>query len=60
MRKKKEWVEVKIHKTGKYPKRCTRIKFEMIADGSQWDAVEMLMAYLDLGRYSFINTEKGD
>ena len=51
---KKKWVEVKIHKLKKYPFRCSRIRFEMVEDGSEYDAVEMLMAYLDPGRYSFV------
>jgi hypothetical protein len=53
-RSNKTWVEVKIHRLKKYPFRCSRIKFEMVADGSEYDAVEMLMAYLDAGRYSFV------
>jgi hypothetical protein len=57
--KKKEWVEVRVWRTGKYPRRCTRIRFEMIADGSQCDAVKTLMSYLDIGQYSFVkNTQK--
>ena len=57
-KQKKEWVEVKIWKTRKYPYRCTQIKFEMIDDGSQVDAVQTLMSYLNVGRYSFISKEK--
>lgn len=52
--KNKEWVEVRLWRTGKYPRRCTRIRFEMLKDGSQFDAVKMFMAYLDIGRYSFV------
>jgi len=51
---KKKWVEVKIRKLKKYPFRCSRIRFEMVADRSEYDAIEMLMAYLDAGRYSFV------
>jgi hypothetical protein len=53
-RSNKTWVEVKIHRLKKYPFRCSRIKFEMVADRSEYDAVEMLMAYLDAGRWSFV------
>ena len=57
MKCKKEWVEVRV-KPRKYPFRATRIRFEMIADGSQYDAVKMLMAYLDMGRYSFVKQKE--
>ena len=56
--KKKELIEVRLHKTGKYPRRCTRIQFEMIADGSQYDAVKLLMSGLGLGRYSFVESDR--
>ena len=58
MARKREYVEVKIWRTGKYPYKCTRIGFQMIDDGSQYDAVKMLMAYMGAGRYSFINPEQ--
>jgi len=59
-RVKKELIEVRIWKTRKYPYRCTRIKFEMIDDGMQYDAVKTLMSYLNVGRYSFVKQKEGE
>lgn len=52
--RKKEIIKVLIYKTRKFPRRCRRISFEVIDDGSQYDVVTTLMSYMNLGRYSII------